>query len=674
MPNPSRPCSGATPSGPCGRTTRHPSGRCWQHRTAPGGGAAAVQAAADRRAGPPAGVHLDDLDGMDVDEFGYLDPPVGDPAGGAFLLADYTAVEDATVRIHRYAPVGSGEPITVLHLKLTPEGEDRLAEMATGVARRTVTVTETTVGEGPHPADVAADLHGRTDRAARWWNRRLRAGEPASSIRVTLAPQLAELWADYHDAEVTHGDLPGAQDYLEHQVWQLEQLSDRVDSVEPLTWSDGQLPVMDRWEGQWEALEERQIEVQGEPQPGVDPVPMTVVDGGRIRPEIGLDGVTRWDGTAMSHTGAAEHAWRLDLGDDVTALYTPQAAVDGPAGAWSLRRRMTVVMPPGRSGRDGLARLTRVGINTEPSTPATREVVWLERNLEAAEWLHHPVVQQARVEAAGYPAAAAAARVQDRAAEAPDGLTERRRWIEQQVRAAQVDAAPAVARRLAAAYAHVGGWDDHRQLRAEMTYLAAPEVVRGAVAWRRAPQEPGGPTAPPCTLVHRIGSRQAGGLAQIVRGTVGLLPQEHRRQAGLQREAGQSEATDVRTGGASAVFFEMHSPDQGPYLDGGAAIVWEDVDADELASRADVYGYSGDHFGATNPASPHHHPDKMARSTRRLQAIRMGELMVPGTVDLELHPPTRIVCPPGERAGVLKAFADRGIVTLGGRPVEEIVQ
>src|SRR5699024_5059167 len=87
-------------------------------------------------------------------------------------------------------PTGKGDEAEVLHLKLTPEGEDRMLDALGLNATQMELVTKDVEQHGVHPADT---LHADIAQIARSYNARLKKGETIASIAEVNLPRLDEL-------------------------------------------------------------------------------------------------------------------------------------------------------------------------------------------------------------------------------------------------------------------------------------------------------------------------------------------------------------------------------------------------------------------------------------------------------------------------------------------------
>jgi hypothetical protein len=168
-----------------------------------------------------------------------------------------------------------------------------------------------------------------------------------------------------------------------------------------------------------------------------------------------------------------------------------------------------------------------------------------------------------------------------------------------------------------------------------------------------------------CLQHHVSGANLADVLATGV-----LASSERRAVMGISSGLGMSEAADKLSGGASSVFLRVRT-----HASHGPALVWDDPAV--LMSRADFYGFNGDHFGSVNPASSHA-TSGMTRDPYKIATFSSdsNEVMLRNGIDLlGDEAPSRIICgSPAQRTKILDLFKARGITQLRGKPVSDIVQ
>ena len=155
---------------------------------------------------------------------------------------------------------------------------------------------------------------------------------------------------------------------------------------------------------------------------------------------------------------------------------------------------------------------------------------------------------------------------------------------------------------------------------------------------------------------HRLFNGVAADLEAILDGgTGGLIPTMAKLRAGMSSVRGMSPGSDVGTGGASYVFTRMRrstSQQAGLYFKRG------------LLKDLDAVTYGGDKFG--NVTS-----DVIGS---RLGRGRADETIYKNGIDFEKWIDRIGVSNSQERGTVLRLFEQRGIKTLGGRPVKDVVE
>lgn len=663
-------CGFQLATGPCTKKTKDPSGRCHLHRgagqvTAPGDAAEAAATAASAQ--PFTDQSISDPVAWLPDD--GLEP--GRPLGHTLLVADGD-IEDGVVVAQSYLDPGGGNPAEVLHLKLTPEAEDRMLDALGLAGGQTKLVTKQIETAGIHPADSDAQLHHQVGVMARSYNARLKNGEPVAQIRDANQTRIVDLEAALADVQAKAGDDPGTQAMLAHYQAQFELLTARMNAdTEPPPYTEGgKLALLEQWTGPYTTTVTEEVPVDN-PDLGAATLPTAEVQGKRLSTEM-TDGKSQWARGAYTKADCPEKMWKVDLGDGYTALYYPDSLVNKKG--WAQKRRMTVIAPATGDAAGALERMERLHLSGQPMRPAQAEFSYLERNLYALGQLDHPEVQKARVEAADYAQALAAQRVTDRLSETIGmDAAQQREWVRTQRTAAEAEALPYRAKRLRDATAKVCGYASGDALAKHPSYRPAPTVgPAGATFDRFAPS----PTATDGGLTDKSFSHQGNSamLGSIIRSGA-LVSTVRRRQMGAAKNVGMSEAADVNSGGASAVFARItNGPVSKPNASGGGFVMhWSGQQAAALGRRTDWYATKGDHFGATNP-NDIHYKSGMTRQTHQVQGWNGGEMMFEGSIGLTTHPPTWIDSGSMGKTAAVAAFHKEGIYTFAdGRKVEDVV-
>ncbi len=669
-------CDAPIGASTCTKKTKHPSGRCHLHLLVPKGTsadslsgqqaatAAANVAAFQTSADPDEPVVWLPEDGI----------PPGHPAGSTVLVADGD-VEDSTVVAMHYLDPGGGDGAEALHLKLTPEGEDRMLDALGLSGTQTQTVIKDVEKQGTHPLDDQHGLHQLTAQIAKSYNSRVKKGEDLTSIQETNGPRLEDLKAKLADIEPKLGDDPNAAAMYAHYEAQYEVLHNRVWATEPPPpyLEGGKIsPDLQQWSGTFTEQVAEEIPVD-DPDLDQAALPTIEVQGQRLSAHLDSEGRSTWKRGSFSKGDCPQKMWKVDLGDGYTALYYPGKLTTGQG--YAQRRRMTVIAPKEGDAAGALERLDRLHLSGTPMKATQAEYTYLERNLYAMGELDHPQVQKARVEAADYAQALAKQRVMDRVGETvgmDQGQT--REWLRKQRVAAEGDALEFRARRLRDAAAMVCGYNSGESLAKHASYRPSPVVTGTGVTWERFATSPTS-QAVPSGIRYRHSGKSAN-LVAIVR-SGGLLPTVRRRQAGFDPGQGMSEASDVKSGGASSVFTSMSKNAGGIKPSAGSGsqfeMIWEGEQAEAMTRRADWYGTPGDNFGATNP-NDHHYTTNMSRKTESAQKWNGAQVMFEGSIGMQAHAPTWIRTGSASRPQVIAAFKEQGLGVLpDGRKIDDVV-
>lgn len=659
----------------CTKKTKHESGKCHYHQAAavptgpagfgPAGDAAANGATAS--SDPLANAALGDEAVLPMPPQG---PPPGDPMGVGAMLAD-GEVEDSSLSAQRYLD-GADGTYDMLHLKLTPEGEQKMLD-ALGLNSTVTKLVEKDVSHhGVHPLDTDHNLSHQVGTIARSYNARLKNGESLDEIRGVNQPRLDALEASFADASgKANAKDVGAQQMLAHYQSQIDELGKRMaPGYEPPAYTEGgKIPKLDPWQGTYSTTETVE---EALPNPDVDDalLPTVEKDGKRINPSL-HDGKSHWKPGNMTADGAPNKMWEVDLGDGYKALYYPESATEAAASSGSgagaakykgasMRRRMTVISPKNGDANVALGKLEQLHINSAPMTRAGAEFTYLDRNASTLQLNTHPAVQQARVEAAEYAHGLAVQRVRERATEAA-GLSpaEQREWVRKQRVAADGDALPYRAKRLREGMAQALGYSSGAELRADKHYQPTPVVNASKPFFRRLPEKKG---ETPTTHLDGTGfgvhiTSGDDRMVDIAR-TGAMASQERRRLMGVQK-LGMSPDADTGTRGASSVFISASkNPDAS-----NCGMVWKGKQAEALAARADWYITPGDYYGAQQNAQT------------RLSKAGGGQFMVNDSIDLAATPPTFMKAGTHQRRQkVIAALKERGLgVFPDGRKAEDVV-
>ena len=318
-----------------------------------------------------------------------------------------------------------------------------------------------------------------------------------------------------------------------------------------------------------------------------------------------------------------------------------------------------------------MRRLGQLNLVNRPMSLSEGEWSYLRRNVEAQGLGKHPAVAKALAEADGLEDATQELLVAERAHEAIGMDHHALVGFAKSLRLeAEAKALPEKVRLVRDAVAKAKGFADGTALAASAGYDPTPRTSGGWLVWDRfdVAADAGAVRAKfgGKGLYHHVTNNN---LVEILTNGGVLASTERRRVMGIKAGKGMSEGSDMGSGGASSVFLRVHSkPSSGPTL------FWSDPT--KLLRRSDWYAYGSDHFGSLNPQSGHS-TSGMTRDPATVAGYSgSNEVMFRHGVDLlGAEAPTLIRCKSAaERTSVLKLLGQRGITTLGGKPIEEVVQ
>jgi hypothetical protein len=380
--------------------------------------------------------------------------------------------------------------------------------------------------------------------------------------------------------------------------------------------------------------------------------------------------VTSWDGIARSNAHGKEYV--ADLGDGWTAVYRPYAANDPSHDEYSLRGQLEIHAPQGAGhGPELVRRLGQLNLVNRPLTAAEGEWTYLRANITAQRLDGHKGVAAA-MEAAGAMEELQLQEIFHERQHELAGLDSTA--LQSLARDFQLEAAarclPKKVTLVRDAIASATGHADGLALAASPGYDPVPKPSGGWLTWDRF--DVAGDKGKlrqawsgKC-LLHSVSGHN---LVDIL--ATGVLASSERRAVmGVATGLGMSEDSDKYSGGASSVFLRVRS-----HSGGGPALVWDDPAV--LMSRADYYGFNGDHFGSVNPASSHN-THGMTRDPFKVATFSASnnEVMLRNGIDLlGAEAPSRIICgSSAKRAQIINLLGARGITHLRGKPVSEVVQ
>ena len=592
--------------------------------------------------------------------------PIGAPLGVALLIGGADLVDSAATLV----AYRDGESCReVLHAVVTPEAEAKLLDAIWLGKQQLVPVTVTKEVHGRLPVDNDKQLFDQAQKLAKSINHHLSQQDGMPAHTVAGHEQLTA-----HLDELEGGQMTSVEaQMVAHYRSVADAMTVRLAADYSVPYeSGGKLALVTPFE----VASSVEVTVMV-PAPIADLPPGRAAaylrEASRIAPTLDPVGTVAWDGSSRAKSSGTEYV--IDLGDGFEAVYRPHAAPPGKtAPAYSHRGTLEIVAPAGAGRVHQLVdKLAGLHLVNRAMSQAEGEWAYLQRNIWAQALDSHPEVATALQTATGLENAALE-ELWGRRADEAIGMNEpqliafgKRLMIEAEAKSLVHKVAV-----LRDGVAKAKGLASGAELLALPEYDATPSRSGGWLEWRRfdvnASETKVDTAFGKKGLVHRT---SVDSIAAMILNGGALACTERRRIMGVAAGVGWSEDSDMRTGGALAVFCRVESePAQGT-----AAIFW--AQPSRLLVRADWYAYPHDTYGATNPESG----KNMAAMTRDPLQIAQwngsnNEVMFRNGIDL-LGPqaPTRIRAGSKEgRQKILTALAARGVTHLNDVPVEEVVQ
>ncbi|HLH45889.1 MAG TPA: hypothetical protein VKV25_01945 [Acidimicrobiales bacterium] len=587
--------------------------------------------------------------------------PVGDPRGVPLLVGGDDLVGSSATLMCYATPDG---PRDVLFCTVSEHAERKLLDALAPASDKLVPVEVTEEKDERLEIDTAQSIYEELVTAAKSINHHLKAGDGI--------PQHTRDRVDKLQAQI--GALAGSDDpqlaaMAAHYGSALDAMAQRLAPGYDLAYdAGGKLPTVTAYTVPRTVTQVEYVPDTSTPS-GQELLAMQARRASRISPTID-DGVVRWDGKKRSKAKGTEYVVPLDGG--YCAIYHPYhyAGQDPSADDFSLRGQLELHAPAGGGhARDLVDRLGQLNLVNRPMTAAEAEWAYLRANIDAQGLASHPTVAAAVTESARIDDVVAQELMWRHAADAA-GLDDRglERLAQRLALEAEASALPRRNKVVRDAYAKAVGIGPGEALAADPAYRPRPRQVGGWVVtdrhdvMRREDE-----------LRAAFGSRRL--YAKIDKGDVaaifangGVLAAGERRAIMGIHGYGMSPAADKVSGGALSAFLRVGKPS------GGARIEWDDPVA--LLRRTDWYAYDGDHFGSLNPASGH---STHGRTTDPFAVAGFSssgnEIMFRHGIDLlGDEAPSRVCCTSqAQRNEVISLLKQRGVTTLGGRPVEEVV-
>ena len=563
-------------------------------------------------------------------------------------------------------------PREVLFATVAPEAEGKLLEAVALSEQKLVAVQVEKEVTGRLPVDEKEQLFERVTKAAKEVNGALKAGNAVPETTQAALAGLAE-----RVEELRLGAPPGSAEraMAEHYAAKVAELAERAQPGYAVPYaSGGKVGYVAAYETTaTQAVTEHVPASAEDAPPGL--LAAQVRPASRIKAIMGADGTASWDGKAREPVSSGKE-YAIDLGDGYAAVYRPSAgAAPTDATVATLRGSLEVVAPPGAGhGHQLVERLGRLNLVNRPMTQAEGEWAYLQRNVWAQKLDSQPQVSKALAEAHGLEDAVEHVLFAERACRAIGMNEAELHDFARQLRLdAEAKALPEKVKLLREAVAKATGHESGDALAQSPGYDPAPRASGGWLTWGRFDVEADAAAVDAAFGSRGLGHRVTGdNLVEVVRCGGVLASTERRRLMGIASGKGMSESSDMASGGARSVFLRaMHEPAAaGPYL------YWEEPSV--LLERSDWYAYPSDHFGATEGSSGGWSTSGQTRDPKAVAAFTSGsnEVMFRHGLDLLGRDAPSLIrtTSSAQRAEVLALLQERGVTSLRGRPVAEVVR
>lgn len=598
-------------------------------------------------------------------------PEPGKAVGQPVLVGGADLVDSTATLLAYVSPEQSGtqpRPREVLFATVTEEAEAKLLEaLATSAPTQTVQVDKQLTER--LPLDDQHDVYGSLVAAAKSVNKHLKDGEQPGKVESCLV----KVKAAQHALEMAKADAadsgPDDQLMLQHYQTHLDGLAARINGDISAAYDQGgKVPMVTEY------LHTKTVTIAEEqPVPVEGLLATTTRNASRLAPTIDSHtGLASWDGTSRTKADGKEYG--IDLGDGYTAVYRPYGLNDPSTHEYTLRGQLEVHAPQGSGhGHDLVRKLGELNLVNRPMSHAEGEWAYLHANL-VAQGLEKRSKVKAAMKAADSMESMELQEVFHARAHEAVGLDEP--GLHKLAKQFQLEAAarclPKKVRLLRDAVAGYTGHNSGDDLAASPGYDPTPNISGGWLTWGRfdviGSTDAIAKAWEGKSFIHQVNGSN---LTKML--TTGVLASTERRALmGVQAGLGMSEDSDKYTGGANSVF--LRAKNTKAHL-GGPVLVWDNPAV--LLARADYYAYPADHFGAINP---HHHNtgSSMTRDPYKIAEFAgnyKNEIMFRNGLDLfGAEAPSRIICSSSdERDKILTLLGDKGITTLGGKPVTHVV-
>ncbi|MET7296871.1 hypothetical protein ABZS79_33050 [Streptomyces griseoloalbus] len=588
-------------------------------------------------------------------------PPVGEPTGTPILVGGDDFINSEATLVAYDSPDG---PREVLLTHISEEAEEKLLDALSipGTHMEEIQVEEE-VKERLN-LDKEKKLAKLTKTAVSSVQHKLKTGSEMSDASIAKHQAAVDaVSAVLNDPSISDDEKAMAQHYMD----QLNVVKDKIDN------GGAPMPWMDAYEVTATKMVTKQIPVpDGEPEPGT--LAATVRKASRI--EANLDpatGQTSWDGVTRSSANGTEY--EIDMGDGWKAVYRPYKDNDPKHTEFSLRGQLEVHAPAGAGhGKDLVERLEQLHLMNKPMTAAEGEWTYLANNIQA-QGLEGAAGMKAAMETAQGLQDLQVQEIVHQRMESLMGLDSDA--LQTAMKRIHLEAShkvlPMKVEVVRDAVAKASGFTSGAELAASPGYEPTPSTSGKWLTWSRFDVTGNKVEIQDAfkgrSLTHSL---NGGDLASLL-GTGVLASTEKRAVMGIGGGLGMSEQEDKMTGGANSVFLRLK---QTPTKPGGGRLIWDDPSV--LMQRSDYYAYSGDHYGAINPAHSYYDSADITRDPMKIAHFHpsaSNEIMFRNGIDLlGAEAPSRIVChTAAERNSILASLTSRGITQLGGKPVEDVL-
>ena len=592
------------------------------------------------------------------------DPDVGDMAGHPLIVGG-DDLDDASLTLVSYADAAGGEPREVLYGWVNPEAEHKVLDALALDEEKLVPVEVTKEINGRLPLDEEHNLYGQLEKVAKSVNHHLKAGDGIPQHTLDNTEKLWTQLSGLYDAATAD-----EKEMISVYLGAIEQITPKLDPAYDEPYSTGKLAHIDPHTVNQTVTVTEMVPAPAEDTPdGL--LAAKIRDTTRIKPTLDKDGQGSWNGSSR-YSGQGGKEYRIDLGDGYEAIYRPHNATSGDSAHLGQRGFLEIVAPPGAGhGPEMVERLGQLNLVNRPMTAAEAEWTYLQRNIWAQRLDQDKNIANTVAAAKTLDDTVAELVFSEKAHQAI-GMNDAQlaRFAKSIQLEAEARALPEKTRMVREAVASHLGFASGQDLAESAGYNPIPRRTAGWYTWDRFDV-----AGDPDTTTSHFGSRvlyhrvTANNIADIFANSGALVATERRRVMGIQPNIGMSEGSDMTSGGSRVVDLRIGSkPPQGPVM------VWNNPT--RLLRRADWYAYDGDHFAASADVGGWSTKGQ-TRDPAKVAGFKKGnnEILFRNGIDLTgSEAPDHIRCSStAQRDQVLAVLDAKGISTLGGRSVKEVV-